>query len=184
MTNAALSTQLNLGCGHDIRDGWVNLDSAGLPGVDVVHNLDDLPIPLPDGRFTEIVCKDILEHVDVVPVMAELHRLLAPGGRLRIQSPHFTSRNFYIDPTHRKAFSVDTFDFFTRNSSHERSYYFDFAFSAIESVEITFMTSPYLPWNRLVAPLINRSRQTQRYYEWTGLSRVFPAHNVKVTLIR
>lgn len=184
MASPSTSSRLNLGCGTDIRDGWVNLDSVALPGVDVVHDLNELPIPLPSEHFEEIVCRDILEHVDLVPVVADLHRLLAPGGTLHIQSPHFTSRNVYMDPTHRKAFSVDTFDFFTLASSHGRTYYFDFGFSAVNAVEITFIMTPYLPWNYLLAKFVNLTRWTQRYFELTGISRLFPAHNVKVTLVR
>lgn len=48
---------LNLGCGTDIRSGWVNLDSAELPGVDVVHDLDRLPLPFEEGRFSLIECR-------------------------------------------------------------------------------------------------------------------------------
>lgn len=184
MDNVTTPTRLNLGCGTDIREGWVNLDSVALPGVDVVHNLDEFPIPLPTGRFEEIVCNDILEHIELVPVLRELHRLLAPGGVLHIRSPHFTSRNVYMDPTHRRAFSVSTFDFFTLESSHGRHYYFDFGFSSIRTVEITFIMSFWLPWNYVMYRLVNFNAWWQRYYELTGLSRLFPAHNVNVTLIR
>ena len=37
--------KLHLGCGTDIRAGWVNLDCAKLPGVDIVHDLNVLPLP-------------------------------------------------------------------------------------------------------------------------------------------
>ncbi len=30
--------KLNLGCGKDIRKGYINLDLKKLPGVDIVHN--------------------------------------------------------------------------------------------------------------------------------------------------
>jgi len=33
--------RLNLGYDRDIRDGWQNIDSAALPGVDVVVDLEN-----------------------------------------------------------------------------------------------------------------------------------------------
>lgn len=55
--------RLNLGCGADIRPGWVNLDNRPLPGVDVVHNILHLPWPFPDAHFEEVHAKDVFEHV-------------------------------------------------------------------------------------------------------------------------
>jgi ubiquinone/menaquinone biosynthesis C-methylase UbiE len=176
--------KLNLGCGTDIRSGYINLDSAALPGVDVVHDLDNLPLPFADAQFDEVLCMDVLEHIELIPVLRELHRVTAPGGRVHIRSPHFTSRNFYVDPTHRKAFSIDTLRFFVRNGGTEREYYFDFAFSAEARAVITFMEKPSQPWGKLISRLVNRSPRHQRYYESTGLSRLFPAFNVETTLIR
>jgi SAM-dependent methyltransferase len=173
--------RLNLGCGTDIRPGWVNLDSVDLPGVDVVHDLDYLPLPFEDDRFTFVECQDILEHVDLVPVVRELHRVLAPGGRLRIRSPHFTSRVAHIDPTHRRAFSVRTFDFFVAGAG--RDYYFDFHFSATEEARI-FFQKRFQPWNYLVEPLVNLHPNIQSFYEATFLGRLFPAYNVHVTLVK
>lgn len=106
------SRRLNLGCGTDIREGWVNLDRARLPGVDVVHDLSTLPLPFADGEFAEICAKDVLEHLDYIPLLRELHRVLRVGGVLDIQVPHFTSAGNFIDPTHKRLFSIRTFEFF------------------------------------------------------------------------
>lgn len=177
--------RLNLGCGTDIRDGYVNLDSAELPGVDVVHDIGELPLPFDDGAFDEILCRSILEHLDYIPVLRELHRTLAPGGRLQIVGPHFTARNVYVDPTHRTAFSIDTFQFFVRSGEYaDRSYYFDFHFGAQERGCIRFIRTRGEPWNYLVEPFVNRSPALQRFYEATFLSRLFPASEVEVTLVK
>ena len=36
-----------------------------------MHDIADLPLPFPDARFDEIVCKDILEHVEYADVLRE-----------------------------------------------------------------------------------------------------------------
>lgn len=181
--------KLNLGCGKDIKKGWVNLDSVKLPGIDIVHNIEKLPIPFKNGEFDEILCQDILEHTDYVPILQELHRILKTGGKLTIRVPHFTSRNNFIDPTHKKLFSINTFDFFVKNSSFskskERQYYFDFYFDKISSSKITFeKSSRFLFYNRFVELLVNSSSKMKFLYEATGLSRIFPAENIVIEIIK
>lgn len=183
--SAPAPKKLNLGSGTDIRPGYVNLDIADLPGVDVVHDLADLPLPFEDGTFDEVLCKDILEHVDLVATLRELHRITRPGARLHIVSPHFTSPAVWIDPTHRMGFSIDTLRFFVATDRYAgRSYYFDFTFAAVESARIVFHRYRWQPWNYLIEPLVNASPHIQRYYEETALSRLFPAGNIEVTLVR
>ena len=177
---------LNVGCGHDVWPGWVNTDVADLPGVDVVCALGEDKLPYPDGHFDVIVARDVLEHVDLIPALAELHRVLGDGGRLIISTVHFTSRNLWIDPTHRRGFSLRTLDMFVAGG--DRSYYFDFAFSAIEDVTLQMNDGDgpgrWLLWHRLAEPIINRSRLIQDVYEATFLARLFPGGNVLAVLRR
>jgi predicted SAM-dependent methyltransferase len=172
---------LNLGCGTDIRAGWVNLDVAALPGVDVVHDLNRMPLPFADGEFALIHAKDVLEHVNYVDVLRELHRILRSGGTLEIQVPHFTSADNYIDPTHIRRFSIRTFDFFVANHPAARHYYFDFAFTEIVDRRINFFRGP-LVWDYLIQPLVNSHFKIQKYYELTFLSRLFPAQNIELIM--
>jgi SAM-dependent methyltransferase len=172
-------TSLNLGCGTDIRPDCVNLDRAALPGVDVVHDVAIIPFPFPAERFQRIVCQDVLEHIDLIPTMRELHRILAAGGTLEIRVPHFTCPNTYNDPTHVRAFSVETFNIFA--GMGDRGYYFDFAFSSMEERRLSFTKSPsYFP-NYLIDSFVNRSFKNQVFYERSVL-RIFPAVNVHVRL--
>jgi SAM-dependent methyltransferase len=175
--------RLNVGCGTDIRKGWINLDRARLPGVDVVHDLGSLPLPFGDGEFAEICAKDVLEHLDYIPLLSELHRILRVGGVLHVQVPHFTSASNFIDPTHRRLFSIRTFEFFVSGGEFGRDYYFDFHFARLGERRLTFLGGPLL-WNRLISPLVNGHPKIQKYYELTFLSRLFPAESIVVSLIK
>ena len=167
--------------------GWVNLDISALPGVDIVHDVNQLPLPFSDEQFDEILCQDVLEHVDYMPVLRDLYRILKKGGVLRIRVPHFTSRFNFVDPTHKRMFSINTFNFFVKNSYHHdsRPYYFDFVFEKLSEAKIifehdspVFFLSPVLEW------LVNLGPRAQMIYEATGWSRLFPACNVSVTLVK
>lgn len=174
--------KLNLGCGHDVRQGWINLDIASLPGVDVVHDISSIPLPFSNEDFDHILCLDVLEHLEYIPVLEDLHRILKPGGTIRIQVPHFTSRYNFNDPTHKKMFSAATFHFFVKNNKHLRDYYFNFHFSEIVSSRIDFEKRAILFYNYIIEPLINISEGSRRLYEATMLSRLFPAANITIEL--
>lgn len=176
--------KLNLGCGHDIREGWVNVDVVQLPRVDVVHDIEQIPLPFEDSEFDVVLCQDIFEHIDYIPVLREVHRIVKTGGRVVIRVPHFTSRRNYDDPTHKKMFSIRTFEFFIRDSRARRGYYFDFHFSRIASSKIVFEKKLYL-YNYGVEWLVNASRKLKEtVYEATFLSRLFPADSIIITLIK
>jgi SAM-dependent methyltransferase len=179
------SLRINIGCGHDIRAGYVNVDSVALPGVDIVHDLNGMPLPFETGSVSEVVAKDVLEHIDLVPVMRELHRIMRPGARLWMSSPHFTSSSLWIDPTHRTGFSVETMGFFCRETPFTQwPHYFEFQFERLQSSKLVFHCYRGMPWNYAVERWANRSSRRQRWFEGSALGRLFPASNVEATLIR
>lgn len=184
MTNQEPPKRLNLGCGNDIRPGFVNLDVVALPGVDVVHDLGILPLPFDSGRFEHVVCRDILEHLEYLPLLAEIHRVLAPGGTVRVRVPHFSARINYIDPTHIKRFSFRTFDFFDAElSKNWNSHCTDVRFARIVRRRITFKKRWWmLPFNAPMYLLVNLAPTIQDIFEQTFWCRLFPAQNIDVEL--
>jgi hypothetical protein len=113
--------KLNLGCGTDIRKGWVNADRAKLPGVDVVMDLDDPRPWCGAGDAERIDAWHVFEHIaDPVHFMSEAWRVLRTGGLLDIRVPWFGHPNAFTDPTHRRFCTENTFDYWIRGTAlHE-----------------------------------------------------------------
>lgn len=66
--------------------GYVNLDLFAVPGVDVAADAERLPFP--GNQFQRVECDAVLEHVRrPEQVMAEIERVLAPGGYLHLVTP-------------------------------------------------------------------------------------------------
>jgi len=172
--------KLNLGCGDDIKKGYVNLDKAKLAGVDIVWDLEKFPYPFKNNKFDEVYCKDVLEHLqDFINVLKEIHRILKKDGKAIIEVPHFTSVDSYGDPTHKHIFSSQYFNPFAKGD--KRQYYFNFHFSEIKT-RIIFRKNALFFLGYVIEPLFNISRGAQLFYECTFLRCLFPAFNILVTL--
>ncbi len=105
------ATRLNLGCGADILDGYVNVDLVRLDGVDVVHDMNVQPWPFEENSFDEIVANHVLEHLDdVIGALREIWRVSKPGGIIKIRTPYFASFLTFKDLTHKHVFTYDAFD--------------------------------------------------------------------------
>ncbi len=108
-----MEAKLNVGCGTDIKAGFVNLDVAALPGVDIVHDLTCFPWPFADGSFDRIELINVLEHLpDTIATLEELHRIARPEAEIIVRVPFWNSPDMLADPTHKRAFSERTLDFF------------------------------------------------------------------------
>jgi len=82
--------KLNLGCGGDKRDGWVNIDIRKEVKPDKVLDLEKTPYPFESESVDEILAKDVIEHFsfrNVEKIVKEWHRILKKGGKLTIQTP-------------------------------------------------------------------------------------------------
>jgi len=97
--------KLNLGCGQNKRDGFVNIDKYATFSPDVVWDLEQTPYPFEADSITEIAATHVLEHLgqntDVfLGIIEELHRILTPGGTILIKVPHYRGDGYWGDPTH------------------------------------------------------------------------------------
>ena len=81
--------RLNLGCGHIPLEGFINVDCRRLPGVDIVAEVDSLPVK--PGEAAEIFSTHLLEHFPEEEMKRTLlpywYTLLAPGGIFRAVVP-------------------------------------------------------------------------------------------------
>ncbi|QNH21260.1 hypothetical protein HEP73_02174 [Xanthomonas sp. GW] len=80
---------------------WTGIDMQAGEGVDQVADIHDLPEEW-SGRFTGIVCSEVLEHV-ARPWLAlpELRRVLQPGGLLVITTLFAFPEHGYPDDYYR-----------------------------------------------------------------------------------
>ena len=114
---------LDLGCGVAKKDGFVGMDKRAVAGVDIVHDMEVFPYPIPDGACTTIRAHHVLEHVKpwlTVDIFNELWRIMAVGGFLVAGVPYAGTHNFWQDPTHCNGFIELTFWYFDpRHSMYE-----------------------------------------------------------------
>ena len=105
--------RLNLGAGSIAQKDWVNVDIVDLPGIDLVQDLNVAKWPFADLSVGEILALDIVEHLDdPVHFITECWRILVPGGTLFIQTPRQDAEFLWIDPSHKRGFHEQSFDFF------------------------------------------------------------------------
>ena len=99
---AATGVRLNLGCGRDVRQGWVNADLAAAPGIDVVTDFDHDPhFQLSDNAVGYSEGVHVIEHLaNPLPFMAELWRVTRPGGLAVFICPYGATDDADEDPTH------------------------------------------------------------------------------------
>lgn len=150
---------VDLGCGARKTPGAFGVDAAPLPGVDLVHDLGETPYPLPTNCAHEIHLNHVLEHFEnPLPILEEVWRVARPNGRVLIRTPHYSGRYAWNDPTHRRAFSADSFRYFGENNY---SYYTHARFRVLRIRLKYFMEEdlwplPYRAWGRAVQWLLDR----------------------------
>ena len=82
--------KLNLGCGTDLRNGFINIDIDPMPDIDHqidVSNLDDV---CDDDAAEHILALDVLQtfsYRDVINVAQHWADKLKPGGTIQISVP-------------------------------------------------------------------------------------------------
>jgi predicted SAM-dependent methyltransferase len=94
--------KLNVGCGYDYREGFVNIDGDGtLPRVDQVIDLSAESVRRYYGPGSEsgplvdhVLASDFIEHHfhwEAVRLIADFFAILKPGGTIEFRLPDFLS---------------------------------------------------------------------------------------------
>jgi len=111
--------KLNLGCGFDRREGYINVDNQLLCEPDTLADLEVFPWPFETSSATEILLSHVLEHLGehretYLKIIQELYRVSAPNAVIKISVPHPRHDDFLTDPTHVRAITADQFFMFSK----------------------------------------------------------------------
>ena len=110
--------RLDIGCG-DNKQGpdWVGIDYRKLDGVDIVHDLETFPWPIPDNSVQVAVTSHVVEHINpakgiFIDFMNEVWRILKPDGEFAIATPYAGSHGYFQDPSHVNPCNETTWKYF------------------------------------------------------------------------
>jgi SAM-dependent methyltransferase len=156
---AGLPVVLDLGCGAKKVPEAFGIDAIALPGVDLVHDLEAVPYPLPESCADAVYLNHVLEHLEnPLRVLEEVWRLARPNARVYIRTPHYSGIYAWRDPTHRRTFSAESFGYFGENNY---SYYTRARFHVVHVrlkyfMEEEFWPRPFRAWGRAVQWVLDR----------------------------
>jgi SAM-dependent methyltransferase len=184
---AGRGLRLDLGSGDRPHAGFYSLDRLALPGIDIQADLNEPFAELPDDSVAEIFSRHALEHVTRLPeLIAEIHRVTRPGGRIEIIVPHFSNPYGYSDPTHVRFFGLYSFFYFCDPQDQPRrkvpAFYAAERFQ-VESVKFRLMRQSVgeKVVRAVLEPLINCRLAALDWYE-RRLCRFLPANQIQFVL--
>ena len=167
---------LEIGCGkRKTEPGSVGIDRSTDSLADIVWDLEQFPWPLETGRFNRIHMSHIIEHLpDPMRTMAEVHRVATDGADVFITTPHFSSHNSWVDPTHKLHLAGASFEYFTGN---------DFATFEGSSFRMEIVSTELTFGGNLILDNAGRwiSKLSLKWYE-RHAAWVFPALDIQCHL--
>lgn len=109
--------RLDIGCGTTKQAGWIGIDNRPLPGVDIVHDIEQTPWPLETESVLVATSSHVLEHIEphggvFMQVMDEIWRVLKKDGQFAFVVPYAGSPGYWQDPTHCNGITENTLRYF------------------------------------------------------------------------
>ncbi|KAA0577974.1 hypothetical protein FZ983_20595 [Azospirillum sp. B21] len=105
--------RVDLGCGDHKPDGFVGVDVAPGPGVDLVCDLTGR-FPFETGSVAHLRAHDLIEHLpDRLHTMNEIWRVCRGGAIVDIRVPSTDGRGAFQDPTHISYWNANSFFYYS-----------------------------------------------------------------------
>lgn len=108
--------KINVGCGGNIKEGYINIDTHNKNGANLLHKLPE-ELPFENESIDEIYASHILEDFnkeDYFKIMEDFHRILKKGGILHIKVPIWNNELSYANPHHQGIFCKYSFEYLYR----------------------------------------------------------------------
>ena len=117
--------KLNIGCGRDYRNGWINCDASRAVKADQYFDLTT-GLPFDDHAADEIYISGVLEQIgpnkDFLFVMNELHRVLKASGTMSLVVPDASFPIAFRDPFDCRTFTGETWRYFAAGDRYYQLY--------------------------------------------------------------
>lgn len=172
--------KIDLGCGASKKAGFIGVDSLSITGVDITHDLNNVPYPFYDGQASEIWMDQVLEHLgDPLKTMEEIYRISAPNALVTIGVPYFRSVYSAIDPTHKNFFTSFWFHYFDEKKTFKQKYQYTKANFEILRIEFDREFKTKRSWFRfpLYRAVLFLAEKKPEFYEFK-ISHLFPLNSI------
>ena len=116
--------KLNLGCGNNKLDGFVNVDNQAVCSPDMLIDLEVFPWPFENSSIDEIILSHVLEHLGqtneiYLKIIKEIYRVSKHQASIFISVPHPRHDDYIIDPTHVRPILPDQFFLFSKSQNEK-----------------------------------------------------------------
>lgn len=133
--------KLNIGCGRDYREGWVNIDISQEVKADEYLDIRREHLDIEDNAADEVYISGVLEQIGENEHLSfainECHRALKPGGIMTVVVPNATYAIAHQDPMDVRKFTPKTFDYLLKGNRHYELYGSVYGFNGWSGLEIT-----------------------------------------------
>lgn len=150
--------KLNIGCGKEVLEGWVNIDKFPMSSQVQRVDITQFPLPFKDNEFEYIRVRNLLEHLPIekqLNFINELHRITAGGKRILIRVPYGSHWTRRID--HYRGYTYATF-------KHIDSYWFGQG----KRFKIVHWSDHPTKLGRLLL-----SKYIRRFFDWIASAELF-----------
>jgi predicted SAM-dependent methyltransferase len=91
------------------------MDLRALENVDIVHDIQKFPWPVPADSCFQVLLSHVYEHIEPkyrIRLIDEIWRITKKGGQLLLSAPYSMSMGAFQDPTHYPSPNEATFTYF------------------------------------------------------------------------